>query len=179
MAGFETMTLRAARLTLRPPTPEDAKAQFAAVDDEVRRWMPWSVGYTEEKAVEWCTREAFRDPAHEVNLVIEPDDTGRFAGVIGLSRADWGVGVAEAGYWIGPAARGRGYVAEALRTLAAHAFGTGLHRLEILAAPANTGSQRVAEKTGFVREAVLRQARPAPGGGRSDMVLLSLLRGEL
>jgi RimJ/RimL family protein N-acetyltransferase len=179
MGGFETTTLSTGRLTLRPPVLTDAHAQFEAVDDEVRRWMPWSAGYTVEKALRWCTREAFSDQSREINLVIEPRDTGRFAGVIGLSRADWGVGVAETGYWIGPDARGRGYVTEALRALVAYAFDAGLHRLEILAAPGNTGSQRVAERTGFVREAVLRQARPAPGGGRSDMVLFSMLRGEL
>ena len=90
-----------------------------------------------------------------------------------------GRGVAETGYWIGPADRGRGYVTEALLAVAAYAFEAGLYRLELLAATGNVASQRVAERAGFTREGVLREARPAPGGRRSDMVLFSLLEEEL
>ena len=176
--GFEPTTLRTDRLVLRPPGAGDADDNLAAVDDEVRRWMPWSVGFDRDKALRWCTEQAFRDPQREVNFVIEPAETGRFAGVIGLGRADWDTGVAETGYWIGPFMRRRGYVSEALRAVAGHAFGLGLHRLELVAAVGNLASQRVAERAGFTREGVLREARPVPGG-RADMVLFSLLAEEL
>jgi len=179
MTRFEPTTLRTERLTLRPPEAADADDVFAAVDQVVQRWMPWSTAYTRAKALEWCTQEAFRDPAREVNFTIVPDRTGRFAGVIGISRADWEGGVAETGYWIGPADRGHGYVTEAVRAVARHAFGLGLYRLELLAATGNLASQRVAERAGFTREGVHRQARFAPGGVRTDMVIFSLLEGEL
>jgi RimJ/RimL family protein N-acetyltransferase len=178
MTGFEPTTLRTGRLTLRPPCADDASDQFAAVDHEVQRWMAWSVNYSLGKAVRWCTEEAFRDPGREANFVIVPAATGRLAGVIGINRADWETGVAEAGYWLGPADRRHGYVTEALRAVARYAFGRGLHRLEVLAAVGNVASQRVAERAGFSREGVLRKARPVPGG-RSDMVLFSLLEEEL
>ncbi|HEY0540989.1 MAG TPA: GNAT family protein [Actinoallomurus sp.] len=178
MTAFEPITLRTDRLTLRPPGAGDAGAQFAAVDHEVQRWMGWSVNYSRDKALRWCTEEAFRDPSREANFVIVPHATGRLAGVIGVSRADWETGVAETGYWLGPADRRRGYVTEAVRALARYAFGLGLHRLELLAAVGNVASQRVAERAGFTREGVLRKARPVPGG-RSDMVLFSLLEEEL
>jgi RimJ/RimL family protein N-acetyltransferase len=178
MAGFEPTTLRTDRLTLRPPVAHDVDDNLAAVDDEIRRWMAWSVDFDRDRALRWCTEEAFRDPQREVNFVIEPTETGRFAGMIGIGRADWDTGVAETGYWIGPSARRRGYVSEALRAVAGHAFGLGLHRLELLAAVGNLASQGVAEKAGFTREGVLRKARPVPGG-RDDMVLFSLLVGEL
>lgn len=178
MAGFEPTTLRTDRLTLRPPEKADAGDVFAAVDPEVQRWLAWAVGYSYDTALRWCTEEAHRDTCHEINFVIVPDVTGRLGGVIGISRADWDSGVAEVGYWIGPADRRHGYVAEAVRAVARHAFGLGLYRLELLAAVGNTASQRVAEQVGFAREGVLREARPVPGG-RSDMVLFSLLEGEL
>ena len=149
MAGFEPTTLRTDRLILRPPGAGDADDKFAAVDDEVRQWMAWAVDYDRDKALRWCTEEAFRDPQREVNFVIEPSETGRFAGLIGIGRADWDTGVAETGYWIGPSARRRGYVAEALRAVAGHAFGLGLYRLELLAAVGNLASQRVAERVEF------------------------------
>jgi RimJ/RimL family protein N-acetyltransferase len=178
MAGFEPTTLRTDRLTLRPPEQADAGDAFAAVDAEVQRWLAWAVGYSYEAALRWCTEEAHRDPCHELNFVIVPEATGRLGGVIGISRADWDSGVAEVGYWIGPADRRHGYVAEAVRAVARHAFGLGLYRLELLAAVGNTASQRVAEQVGFTREGVLREARPIPGG-RADMVLFGLLEGEL
>jgi RimJ/RimL family protein N-acetyltransferase len=178
MTGFEPTTLRTDRLTLRPPGAGDAAGQFAAVDREVQRWMAWSVDYSRDKALEWCTEEAFQDPGREANFVIVPHVTGRLAGVIGISRADWETGVAETGYWLGPADRRHGYVTEAVRAVARYAFGLGLHRLEVLAAVGNVASQRVAERAGFSREGVLRKARPVPGG-RSDMVLYSLLEEEL
>ena len=106
------------------------------------------------------------------------DTTRRFAGTVAVMRADWESGVAEIGYWIGPADRRHGYAAEAVRAVARHAFGLGLYRLELLAAVGNVASQAVAESVGFTREGVLRQARPVPGG-RADMVLFSLLEGEL
>jgi RimJ/RimL family protein N-acetyltransferase len=178
MSGFERTTLHTERLVLRPPDAGDADDAVAAVDDEIRRWMAWSVEYTRDKAFRWCTREAFQDQRRETNFAIVPRDTGRFAGVIGMSRADWGIGVAETGYWIGPASRRRGYAAEALRAVTAYAFGIGLHRLELLAATGNLASQGVAEKVGFIREGVLRKARPVPWG-RADMVLFGMLREDL
>jgi RimJ/RimL family protein N-acetyltransferase len=87
--------------------------------------------------------------------------------------------VAETGYWLGPAARGRGYATEAVRAVARHAFGLGLTRIELLAAVGNVASQRVAERAGFTREGVLREARPLPGGKKADMVRFRLLEGEL
>lgn len=178
MSSFGPITLRTERLVLRPPEERDAPDCFAAVDQVVRRWMPWAHGYTLDRARQWCTKEAFRDPRREASFVIVPDRTGRAGGVIGINRADWETGVAETGYWLGPADRRHGYVTEAVREVARYAFGLGLHRLELLAATGNLASQRVAERAGFTREGVLRKARPAPGG-RADMVLYSLLEGEL
>jgi RimJ/RimL family protein N-acetyltransferase len=178
MDGFAPATLRTDRLTLRPPGADDAGDMFAAVDHEVRQWMPWSLGYTEDKALRWCTADAYRDPVRETHFVIVPHTTGRFVGVIGINRASWEAGVAETGYWLGPGGRGHGYATEAVREVARYAFELGFHRLELLAAPGNAASQRVAERAGFTREGVLREARPEPGG-RSDMVIFSLLKGEL
>jgi RimJ/RimL family protein N-acetyltransferase len=178
MDGFAPVTLRTDRLTLRPPGAGDAGDVFAAVDDEVRRWMPWSLEYTHDKALRWCTADAYREPLRETHFVIVPHTTGRFAGVIGISRADWEAGVAETGYWLGPAGRRHGYATEAVREVARYVFELGFHRLELLAAGGNVASQRVAERAGFTREGVLREARAVPGG-RSDMVIFSLLKGEL
>jgi RimJ/RimL family protein N-acetyltransferase len=52
-----------------------------------------------------------------------------------------------------------------------------LPRVQLLADVDNVASQRVAEKAGFRREGVLRQALEIKGR-RSDCVMYSLLQGE-
>jgi ribosomal-protein-alanine N-acetyltransferase len=66
---------------------------------------------------------------------------------------------AEIGYWLGEAFWGRGIVTEAVRLLTAHAF-TELNFLRLFALPFadNPGSIRVLEKTGYVREGLLRSS---------------------
>jgi RimJ/RimL family protein N-acetyltransferase len=51
-------------------------------------------------------------------------------------------------------------------------------RLELTCSPDNVGSQRVAERAGFVREGVLRSHLPYKGA-RRDSVMFSLLPDEL
>jgi RimJ/RimL family protein N-acetyltransferase len=86
---------------------------------------------------------------------------------------------AAVGYWLVPAARGRGVATHATRLMARWAFeGLGTERLELTCGPDNERSQRVAERCGFVREGLLR-AHIQFKGGRRDTVLYSLLPGEL
>jgi len=54
----------------------------------------------------------------------------------------------------------------------------GLHRVVIRVAPGNTASIRVAEKAGFIREGVARNAG-AVHDGRVDLVVFSLIRPDL
>ena len=178
MTGFEAgTTLHTGRLMLRPPRADDADGVFAAVDAEVRRWMPWAQGgYTRDQALDWCVRLAHQDPAHATNFAMTA--TGRLAGWIGLSRANWVDGRAEIGYWLAPWARKRGYATEAVTAVCAYGFATGLHRIELLAATGNHASQRVAERAGFTREGVLREAE-LHARGRVDLVLFGLLSREL
>lgn len=86
---------------------------------------------------------------------------------------------ASLGYWLAPAARGRGVASCAVRLIARWAFETlHLARLEINCGPDNHGSQSVALRCGFTREAVLR-SHQAFRGARRDTVVFSLLTGEL
>src|SRR5918999_1597261 len=169
-------TLSTARLALRPFQAADAGDVVEAVrDPEIQRWMPWAPEQTLARARDWCTVYAHADPEEQINFAIVVG--GRCGGAIGLSRAAWGSGRVEIGYWLAPWARGPGYAVEATCTVARDAFARGLHRVELLAATGNVASQRVAERAGFTREGVLRQVLVIPGG-RSDAVIFSLLRGE-
>lgn len=171
------ITLRTERLVLRPHRAQDVPdAVAAARDPQMRTWMAWAPRQTPEQALAYCTDVSHRDPEHKIDLAVEA--AGRMSGAIGLERADWQAGRVEIGYWIAPWARRRGYAVEAVLAMVRYAFGKGLHRVELLAAPGNLASQRVAERAGFTREAVLREAGVTPAG-RTDMIMYGLVEGDL
>ena len=154
----EQPTLSGDRVRLRPWRPEDAATVFAACQDaEIQRWTQVPVPYRREDAYGFVSGTA---PATWTDggalFAVESREDGALLGSIGLSPPS--DGFAEAGYWTVAEHRGRGYTAEAVRVLADWAFGdVGLHRLELLVDPANTGSRRVAERAGFVAEGLVRQ----------------------
>lgn len=73
---------------------------------------------------------------------------------------------------------GQGYTTAALRMLADHLFRVHTwHRLEVLVAPRNIASVRVAQKCGFTAEGMLREAFFI-NGRYQDVAVMSLLRHE-
>ncbi|RLP95495.1 N-acetyltransferase [Micromonospora sp. BL4] len=96
--------------------------------------------------------------------------TDRLLGAVGLNNPLPERGQAEIGYWVRPAARGRGIAAAATRALSEHAFATGTVRLELLTEAENAPSQRVALAAGFGYEGVRRSAGSGRGGGRHDLL---------
>jgi len=99
-------------------------------------------------------------------------------GSVILHSLDWRHGHGELGYWLVPAARGRGLATRALRLALRWMFDDlGLERAEIVATPDNPASVAVARRLGFVQEGLLRK-RDVERGERVDVVLLGLLREE-
>ena len=86
---------------------------------------------------------------------------------------------ASLGYWVAPAARGRGVATHAARLLARWAFAElGLARIELTCGPDNAASQAVAARCGFVREGLLRSHLRFKDG-RRDTVVFGLLPHDL
>jgi [ribosomal protein S5]-alanine N-acetyltransferase len=82
-------------------------------------------------------------------------------------------------YWLLQEARGRGRATRALRLVSPWALSQpGVARLELWTSPENKASQRVAERSGFRREGVLRSYHVVDGH-REDAVVFSLLLGDL
>ncbi|MFB7947347.1 GNAT family N-acetyltransferase [Kitasatospora phosalacinea] len=105
--------------------------------------------------------------------------SGQLLGTVGLKKTDWPTRVSEVGYWSAPWARGRGVTAEATRALGEWLLGEqGFQRLQLFAATGNTASQRVAEKAGFQREGILRNAGYVHAG-LVDLFVFSLVPGDL
>jgi RimJ/RimL family protein N-acetyltransferase len=83
------------------------------------------------------------------------------------------------GYWLLPEARGEGHATRAVILVSRWALRElALARLGLLAEAANERSQRVAERSGFKREGVLR-AYGDIDGRRIDLVSFSLLPTDL
>lgn len=85
----------------------------------------------------------------------------------------------EIGYRLfDPKLGGKGYVTEACSLLVDYLFNVHqYHRLELLTAPENVASVRVAQKCGFQAEGTLRQSFFIKGR-HQDVTLFSLLRPE-
>ena len=174
--------LETPRVLLRPFEPGDFADLAAACADELtQRWLPLPRPYTVEEARAWCTETgpAIRAAGRGVQWAVVERATGRLAGSCWLTRVDWNGRIADVGYLMGPWARGRGLTAEAVRAIAPWLLrDQGFERLELRAAPGNAASQRVAEKAGFTREGVMRNAGYVHGG-RVDLVMFSLVPSDL
>jgi RimJ/RimL family protein N-acetyltransferase len=84
----------------------------------------------------------------------------------------------EVGYWLACEARGHGHASRAVRLICGWGFGSlGLERIDLFAATANAASQRVAERAGFIREAILRSYLRVRDR-QLDMVAFGLLAGD-
>jgi RimJ/RimL family protein N-acetyltransferase len=111
--------------------------------------------------------------------IVAPDDDDQILGGASIYDIEAESRQASTGYWLAPAARGRGIATRAVRLLARWAFeDLGVERLQLTCGPDNVGSQRVAERAGFTREGVLRSQLPFKGQ-RRDTVVFSLLPGEI
>lgn len=152
--------------------------QQAGNDAETARWLPLPVPYTMADARAWALGVVPLEWADGTVAGVAVVDAGTDEplGAVALTLGRTGTG--EIGYWTAPHVRGRGV---AVRAVVLHTSwgmsALGLTRVELLADVANTASQRVAEKAGFVREGVARAVRPRPrGAGRVDMAVYARVR---
>ena len=121
--------------------------------------------------------EANRMRGEALEVAVAAATDGSLLGSVGLIKLDFANLRGEVGYWIVPHARGRGVATAAVRLISGVAFhALGLERLDLLAATGNDASQRVAERTGFRREGVLRSYLANKEGGRDDAVMFGLMR---
>ena len=148
------MFARTSRLTLRPGWPEDAPALTAAIAHESVAFklsrLPWP--YTLDHAESWLTAPPENGGEHFLLIAHDRGPEPVLVGGMGLhpAEAEWAQGL-EIGYWLTPAAWGRGYATEAGRALvdiARHALGQrrllGRHMVD------NPASGHVLRKLGFV-----------------------------
>ena len=162
---------------LRPWRDSDLKALVAACQDpEISRWTRGPARYRPPDARRYLDGRydmAFAGLAAPFAIVRAPDH--ELLGSISLMRIAWDHERAEVGYWLAREARGGGHATRAMNLICAWGFAElGLERITLLASTANGASQRVAERSGFAHEAVLR-AYMSRGQEHLDMISFSLL----
>lgn len=163
---------------LRAVREEDAEmAMELSTDPYVPRIGSLPVEATHDQAVEWVHRQQGRyREGLGFSFTIDEAQTDRAVGHCGLWLKDLAAGRATAGYSIRPSARGRGLAADALTALTRFGWSIEqLHRIELYIETWNIGSQRAAERAGYLREGLLRSHQEI-GGARRDMLLYSRIR---
>jgi RimJ/RimL family protein N-acetyltransferase len=144
-----SMFARTPRLTLRPGWPEDAPALAGAIAHEEVAFklgrLPWP--YTLGHAQEWLGRASAPNDHGFLIFAHDRGDRPELIGGMGLHPSDEDL---ELGYWLTPAAWGRGYATEAGRALVGIArFALGRSRLISRHMVDNPASGRVLRKLGF------------------------------
>ncbi len=173
-------SLKSPRLSLEPTNPAYFEGFWRSVlesVDELRVWMPWAVEPDEKVALDFLTKAE-----HEWNEGLERHFTlfyqGEVCGQCSLDTADAMYSSYEIGYWLRSDLCGRGLMTEAARAVVSFGFDeVGMHRIALLAGTENAASIRVAEKLGFKREGVLREACRG-AGGFYDAYAYGLLRSD-
>jgi ribosomal-protein-serine acetyltransferase len=149
-------------ILLKLPTLTHAEELFALVERNrqfLREYLPWvdhnvsvkdSIAFIEESRQNFDKSQGF-----SVLILYK----GKIAGTIGLHYIDTVNKRTEIGYWISQEHQGKGIMHKSCLSIIDYAFKTlKLHRVEIRCAVNNRASQRIPEKLGFAKEAVLRES---------------------
>lgn len=145
---------------LRPWRRNDAQAVVdASLDPEIQQWnrpgREVSLRDAREKIDRWHERWTSEQSA--VWAIARPGE--RPVGLIGWGDIDLKGGSAEILYWLLPAGRGGGVMADCVVRLSRWAMDDlGLHRLRLTHSVANASSCRVATRAGFALEGTMRSA---------------------
>lgn len=170
-----------AEIALTPIWEVEAQALFKAVDENrthLGRWLPW-VPATQSSQETTAFQELNRTLASggralTFGIVV----AGELGGVLGFNTIDQANRSGVIGYWLIESLQGRGIMTKSLTVLLKHAFEElDLNRVVITAATGNFRSQRAAERLGFQKEGISREAERL-NDGYVDAFVYSLLRRE-
>lgn len=171
------------RLLIRAPLWEDGTAVYEAVKDslaELRPWMPWAQSMPTVAESEVSIRQSRLQflERKDLRLLLVHKQTSQLVGSSGLHRIDWQARRFEIGYWVRTSFEKQGYVTEAVNAVTSFAIQElQANRVEIRCDSRNTRSARVAERTGFTLEGILRNDKCDVDGLLRDTMIFSKVRG--
>lgn len=166
---------------IRPLAHTDIEPIYLACQDLlVQKWtvsipVPYARSDAEWFVTDHCPASWAED--REYTWAIADPGTNELLGVISLRILGGGLG--DVGYWLGPAARGRGAASQALARVCRYAFEQlGHEAITWQAIVGNEASRRVAERVGFQVSTPVR-ALLNRRGERMDGWIGTLLPGDL
>ena len=165
---------------LRPFQLEDAQETYTAVREsltDLKPWMSWaSDDYSLNETREFIrlTRARWQEGTLFA-FAITDSKSGRMLGGCSISHIHPVYHLCNLGYWVRSSSRGKGVAGRAALLASRYAFEkVGLLRVEIVIAPGNAASIRVAEKIGAQYEGILRN-RMVVGSQVYDARMYSLI----
>lgn len=167
-------------VVLRPWREDDVATQLAAWRDPTfQRFSDWAPGNAPEAVQRLEAQRAMRAEGLGAAFAIcGPDPSEQALGEVSINGIDPTNRSASIGYWLTPAARGRGVVTRAVRLACRFAFDRlGLMRIELTCGPDNAASAAVARRAGFTFEGRLRSNYLFKGTFR-DSLVFSLLSDD-
>ena len=157
-------TLTTDRLLLREFSVEDVPAVFEMLKrKDINVWLETDPMQTVEEAEAQVRGRIglFKDKMGFRWALTQRSDPGRVIGSCGYFSVRRGTATVETGYELHPDFWKQGIMTEALQAMIDFSFGAQdlmpVHRIEALVSPGNTGSIRLLEKLGFVREGLRRE----------------------
>jgi len=172
--GSDGLVIRGTRVALRPATRADRPLLEAwSTERDIRQTFS-----KEHLAGILARLSGPADPEGDLPLLL-CDEQGKGMGLFCLLGIDEQVGQAEMTKLVGdPAARGKGYAAEATKVVLAYAFDQlGLRRVYLKTSGANFHNIRLNEAVGFKFEGILRQSHLL-AGKLVDVATMSILAHE-
>lgn len=167
-------------LLLAPLTLEHVNPMVEAANESVKEvfpWLPWCrEGFSFVDSEKWIIEQiaAWKNGKAFEFAILNAD--GNYLGGIGINNINTEHNFANVGYWVRSSVAQRGIATEAVNSAVKWAYqNTSLERLELVIAVSNHASQRVAAKTGAIREGVAR-SRLVLHDQYHDAVMYSFIR---
>ena len=172
--------LESERLLLRQITPDDVQEVFELRSNpETMKFIPRPLVTSHEEALGHIKMIQDKIESNEgINWAITLKPNNKLLGIIGHYRIKWEHFRSEIGYMLLPETHGKGIATEAIQLIIDYGFNKmKMHSLEGIIDPENTGSARVLEKNGFVKEAHFKE-NEFFDGKFIDSVIYSLLKKD-
>jgi RimJ/RimL family protein N-acetyltransferase len=184
MSLLRSYHIQTERVTLRCYLPSDAPAMSETIlrnHAHLIPFMHWAV--KDQHTVEFCTAliRTFSGNYHlgiDYPMAVLDVRDGRYIGGTGL-HTRVGKGAYEIGYWIDERYGRQGFTTHVAAALTKVAFEfEAIHRMNIHMQVPNDVSQRIAERLGYKRDALLRGMYPLPDGQFGDIYYYTMLRED-
>lgn len=128
--------------------------------ESLDRWLPWveSVRSVESAENFLAAYQMQRELDNGGMMGVRVRESGALAGAVVLQWIDMKNRSAALGYFLGKEFEGMGLATEAVSLVLENIRNRGIHRVEILASTQNRKSCALAERLGFLKEGVSRDA---------------------